>query len=160
MAFLTLFRVATGDNWNGIMKVIRHTDRRHRVDGSGTFHTPLLFRGLRRFVYLVRRGAGRRAKLMYVTASITVQMMHGSEWNMKYDEPEVENVARGRSPSATFSIEGHLISMSHERPCFICFVVWPTTSLKLYIVFWDGGETRVSIVCQLKMHTDLITVRG
>jgi len=22
MAFLTLFRVATGDNWNGIMKVI------------------------------------------------------------------------------------------------------------------------------------------
>ena len=59
----------------------------------------------------MRRGAGRRAKLMYVTASITVQMMHGSEWNMKYDEPEVENVARGRSPSVTFSIEGHLISM-------------------------------------------------
>ena len=26
----------------------------------------------------------------------------------------------------------------HERPCFICFVVWPTSSLKLYIVFWDG----------------------
>ena len=54
----------------------------------------------------------------------------------------------------------HHISMSHERPCFICFVVWPTTSLKSYIVFWDGGETRVSIVSHLKMHTDLITVRG
>jgi len=24
MAFLTLFRVATGDNWNGIMKVLEH----------------------------------------------------------------------------------------------------------------------------------------
>ena len=31
-----------------------------------------------------------------------IQMMHGSEWTLKYDEPEVENVARGRSPSATF----------------------------------------------------------
>ena len=50
-----------------------------------------------------------------------IQMMHGSEWTLKYDEPEVENVARGRR--------------SHERLCFICFVVWPTTSLKLlYIV--------------------------
>jgi len=27
----------------------------------------------------------------------------------KYDEPEVENVARGRSPGATFSTEGHHI---------------------------------------------------
>jgi len=80
-------------------------------------------------------------------------------WN-NYDEPEVENVAQGRSPSATFSTEGHHISMSHERPCFICFVVWPTTSLKLYIVFWDGSETRVSVVRHLKMHTYLITVRG
>ena len=26
MAFLTLFRVATGDNWNGIMKVCIHVD--------------------------------------------------------------------------------------------------------------------------------------
>jgi len=48
----------------------------------------------------------------------------------KYDGHEVENVARGRSPSATFSTEGHHIWMSHERPCFICCVVWPTTSLK------------------------------
>jgi len=60
-------------------------------------------------------------------------MMHVS-MTLKYDEPEAENVARGRSPSATFSTEAH-VSMSHERPCFICFVVWPATSLKLYIVF-------------------------
>ena len=65
----------------------------------------------------------------------SIQMMHDSEWTLKYDEPEVENVARGHSPSATFSAEGHHISMSHERPCFICFVVWPTISLELYIVF-------------------------
>ena len=31
-----------------------------------------------------------------------IQMMHGSEWTLKYDEPEVENVARLRSLSATF----------------------------------------------------------
>jgi len=63
-------------------------------------------------------------------------------------------------PRATFLTQGNHISMSHERPCFICFVVWPTTSLKLYIAFWDGGETRVSIACHVKMHTDVITVRG
>ena len=50
-------------------------------------------------------------------------MMHGSEWTLKYGEPEVENVARGRSLSATFATEGHHISMSHERSYFICFVV-------------------------------------
>jgi len=42
-------------------------------------------------------------------------MMHGSEWTLKYDEPEVENVARGRSPSVTFLAEGHHIFTSHER---------------------------------------------
>jgi len=41
-------------------------------------------------------------------------MMHGSEWTLKYDEPEVENVARGHSPGATFSTKGHHISVSHE----------------------------------------------
>jgi len=61
--------------------------------------------------------------------------MHGSERTLKYDEPEVENVARGHGPSATFSFEGHHITMSHERPCFVCFVVLLTTNLKLYIVF-------------------------
>ena len=30
--------------------------------------------------------------------------------------------------------------------------VWTTTSLKLYIIFWD--------ICHPKKHTDLITVRG
>ena len=37
--------------------------------GSGTFRIPLLFRGLRRFVYLVRRSAGRQAEL---TTGITL----------------------------------------------------------------------------------------
>jgi len=53
-----------------------------------------------------------------------IQMMHG-EWTLKYDESEVENVAGGRSPSATFSTEGHRISMSHERLCLTCFVAPP-----------------------------------
>ena len=33
-------------------------------------------------------------------------MMHGSEWTLQYDEPEVENVTQW----ATFSTEGHHIS--------------------------------------------------
>jgi len=41
-------------------------------------------------------------------------MMHGSEWTLKYDEPEVENVARVRSPSATFSTQGHHISRDRD----------------------------------------------
>ena len=61
-----------------------------------------------------------------------IQMMHSSEWTLKYDEPEADNVAFGLRSRATCSTGGHHISMSHERPCFICFVVWPTISLKLY----------------------------
>jgi len=45
-----------------------------------------------------------------------MQMKHGS--SLKYDEPEIENVARGRSPSATFSTEGHHISMSNDLHMF------------------------------------------
>jgi len=36
------------------------------------------------------------------------------------------------SPSVTFSTEGRPISMSHERPCVICFVVWPATKILNY----------------------------
>jgi len=35
-----------------------------------------------------------------------VQMMHGSEWTLKYDEPEIENVALGLCPCAAFSTSG------------------------------------------------------
>jgi len=45
---------------------------------------------------------------------------------MEIWRPEVEHVTRGRSPSVTSSTEGSPISMSHELPCVICFVVWPT----------------------------------
>jgi len=38
-----------------------------------------------------------------------IQMIHSSECDIKYDEPEVQNVARGCRPSATFSTEGHHI---------------------------------------------------
>jgi len=86
-------------------------------------------------------------------------MMHSSEWTLKYDEAKVENVARGCSPGATFSATGHHISVSHERPCFICFVVWPTNH-KLKIVYRLKTVAKASIVCHLKMHTDLITLPG
>ena len=39
---------------------------------SGTFRIPLLFSGLRRFLYVVSRGASRLAGLMYITTGITL----------------------------------------------------------------------------------------
>jgi len=41
----------------------------------------------------------------------------------RYDEPEVENVTQGCSPSPTFSTEVHRIWMSHE---------WPSWNVQLY----------------------------
>ena len=38
------------------------------------FRTPPLFSGLRRFVYLVQRGAGRRAMLVYATTGYHFNM--------------------------------------------------------------------------------------
>jgi len=69
-------------------------------------------------------------------------LLHGqhtfNRWRMvvsgtwKYDEPEVENVTRGRGPSVTFLTSGRPISTSHERLCVICFVVWPNTRILNY----------------------------
>ena len=56
-----------------------------------------------------------------------IQMMQGSEWTLKYDEPKVENVHIFNRGSSYFDVV--------RTTCFICFVVWPTTSLKLYIIF-------------------------
>ena len=44
---------------------------------------------------------------MDISVNVTIQMMHGSEWTLKYDEPEVENVG------------GYHISVWHERQCFM-----------------------------------------
>ena len=71
-------------------------------------------------------------------------MTDGSEWDMKIWLPEVEHVTRGRSPRVTSSTEGSPISMSHELPCVICFVVWPTRFPTRWRRFWefypqDGG---------------------
>jgi len=45
---------------------------------------------------------------------------------------EVENVTLGLRPRVTFSTLGRHISLSHERRCVICFVVWPTTRILNY----------------------------
>jgi len=55
-------------------------------------------------------------------------MMHGIDWTLKYDEPEVENVARRCSPSGTFLTEDHHILMLHERP----YTLGPTSYVLSY----------------------------
>ena len=59
-----------------------------------------------------------------------IQMMHGSEWTLKYDEPMVENVIRVQHFQPRV-----VIFQCHTNDRASCFVVWPTTSLKLYIIF-------------------------
>jgi len=63
-----------------------------------------------------------------VTLFNSIQMMHGCKWNIQICCPEVDMSSQGRSPSADMSTEGQHIWMFHEQACFICFVVWPTTS--------------------------------
>jgi len=82
---------------------------------------------------------------IHILEIITIRLWTINRWptvvggTWKYDEPEVENVTRGCSPSVTFlrphvtfSTEGRHISLSHERLCVICFVVWPTTRILNY----------------------------
>jgi len=58
----------------------------------------------------------------------SIQMMHGCKWNIQMCCPKVDMSTRRCSPSGDISTEGQHIWMFHEQPCFICFVVWPTTS--------------------------------
>jgi len=60
--------------------------------------------------------------------TVNIQMMHGCKWNIQICCPEVDMSSRGRSPCDDISTEGQHIWMFHEQACFICFVVWPTTS--------------------------------
>jgi len=82
-----------------------------------------------------------------------------SEWPWKYDEPEVENVTRGRSPSVTFHPRVVIISMSHERLC-VMFCRIPTTKILNYKWLTVAKSERVSSAIHLKMRTVLIAVRG
>jgi len=61
------------------------------------------------------------------SCNITI-MMHGCKWNTQIRCPEIDMSSRRRSPSDDISTEGQHIWMFHEQPCFICFVIWPTTS--------------------------------
>jgi len=43
---------------------------------NGTFRIPLLFSGLRRFLYFVRKGAGRRAELCKMPMNLEIRLQH------------------------------------------------------------------------------------
>ena len=70
-------------------------------------------------------------KLLWQPVRCRISKKTVNRWRMvvsgtwKYDDPRLY-VTQGRSPSVTCSTEGRPISMSHERLCVICFVVWPT----------------------------------
>ena len=69
-------------------------------------------------------------QMMHGNVTYPAHLLDGQSPTSRYDEPEVENVARGCSPSATFSTEGHHIECRTNETFFICFVVWPITGLK------------------------------
>ena len=45
-----------------------------------------------------------------------MQMMHGSEWTLKYDEPEVENVTTSRDGISTKAVH----SWSYDNTKLYC----------------------------------------
>ena len=76
----------------------------------------------------------------------------------KYDEPRLKMSYEGQPRS--FSTDSHHIWMSHERSCFICFVVWPTTHThtRLTALFqgpprWAGTRKVKPIWILLKQET-------
>ena len=71
----------------------------HLPRGSGAFRAPPVFPGLRRFDI--------------------IQMMHGSEWTLKYDEPEVENAHEGAARVRHFQPPVHYFN-AQSLPCIIC----------------------------------------
>jgi len=119
---------------------------RHQTHGNNSVKSQLFFT----IFFTVRFSSKFAAKYLLKIPPHLICIATVYRWctvvsvTLNYDKPEVENVAFGLCPCATLSNEGHHISMSHQWLCFICFVVWPTTSLKLHIVFRDGGKTRVS----------------
>jgi len=52
-----------------------------------------------------------------------VETMHASECDIQLCYHKVHMSAAGQSPSVDISTEGQHISISHELPCFICFVI-------------------------------------
>ena len=80
--------------------------------------------------------------LVKMSLTGNMQMMHGIEWTLKYDEPRKMS-HKGAARVRHFQPRVIMFQCrTNDRAS--CFVTWPTTSLKLYIVFRDGGETRVS----------------
>jgi len=63
-----------------------------------------------------------------------IHMMHSCKWNIQICCPEVDMSSRGHSQSDDIWTKGQHIWMFHEQPCFICFVVWPTT--RKYKIPW------------------------
>jgi len=73
-----------------------------------------------------------------------IQMMHRCKWNIQICCPVIDMSTRGHSPGGDISTEGQHIWMLHEQACFICFVIWPTTSIWI-IIYWKLSTTKVNI---------------
>ena len=93
-----------------------------------------------------------------------IQMMHGSECDIEIWCTWGSKCRLRAQPKCDISTEGHHILMSHKRPCFICFVVWPTISLKLWHIATppENNQTAVSlcVVWFLRCVTDRQTYRS
>ncbi|NXU62997.1 CAC1G protein, partial [Horornis vulcanius] len=115
MAFLTLFRVSTGDNWNGIMKdTLRDCDQESTC--YNTVISPIYFVS---FVLT--------AQFVLVNVVIAVLMKHLEESNKEAKEEaeleaelemEMKTISPGQhSPSAIFAWTGTTSGERPESPC-------------------------------------------
>jgi len=70
--------------------------------------------------------APRAERITFKVATLTYRALHGSA-------PPYLASSFNRLRTVVSATEGRHISMSHELPCVICFVVWPTTRILNYM---------------------------
>uniref|UniRef100_A0A8C2T1E9 Calcium voltage-gated channel subunit alpha1 H n=1 Tax=Coturnix japonica TaxID=93934 RepID=A0A8C2T1E9_COTJA len=114
MAFLTLFRVSTGDNWNGIMKdTLRECTRE---DKHCLSYLPVISP-----VYFVTFVLIAQFVLVNVVVAVLMKHLEESNKEAKEDaemDAEIElEMSRGASTSATSGSRGGAVALESRAPC-------------------------------------------
>ncbi|XP_065589103.1 voltage-dependent T-type calcium channel subunit alpha-1H [Cyrtonyx montezumae] len=114
MAFLTLFRVSTGDNWNGIMKdTLRECTRE---DKHCLSYLPVISP-----VYFVTFVLIAQFVLVNVVVAVLMKHLEESNKEAKEDaemDAEIElEMSRGASTSATSGSRGGVVALESRAPC-------------------------------------------
>ncbi|XP_063265117.1 voltage-dependent T-type calcium channel subunit alpha-1G isoform X1 [Prinia subflava] len=157
MAFLTLFRVSTGDNWNGIMKdTLRDCDQESTC--YNTVISPIYFVS---FVLT--------AQFVLVNVVIAVLMKHLEESNKEAKEEaeleaelemEMKTLSPGQhSPSAIFAWTGTASAERPESPCGFTNPMQIKVDSQLSLAYHMADPRSKDATLTLSPSKDLLSVR-